>query len=88
MALRVVGAGLARTGTSSLKQALQMLLGGACYHMSEVFPRPDHVRADWDKRRTPVGRSTTCDTRRRRCCSGKAPIPRSCPSSWATRRSG
>lgn len=59
MALRVVGAGLARTGTSSLRQALQTLLGGACYHMSEVFPRPDHVAAwhqaslgdlpDWDK---------------------------------------
>ena len=45
MALRVVGAGLARTGTTSLRQALQTLLGGACYHMSEVFPRPDHVTA-------------------------------------------
>lgn len=40
MALRVVGAGLARTGTTSLQQALQTLLGGACYHMSEVFPGP------------------------------------------------
>lgn len=59
MALRVVGAGLARTGTSSLRQALQMLLGGACYHMSEVAPRPGHVTAwhqaslgklpDWDE---------------------------------------
>jgi sulfotransferase family protein len=45
MALRVVGAGLARTGTMSLRHALQTLLGGACYHMSEVFPRPDHVTA-------------------------------------------
>ena len=59
MGLRVVGAGLARTGTTSLRHALQTLLGGACYHMSEVFPRPDHVTAwhqaslgkfpDWDE---------------------------------------
>ena len=46
MALRVVGAGLGRTGTTSLRLALQQLLGGPCYHMSEVFPRPDHV-ATW-----------------------------------------
>lgn len=41
--IRVVGAGLGRTGTHSLKLALERLLGGRCYHMSEVFQRPEHV---------------------------------------------
>ena len=27
----------------SLKGALETLLGGRCYHMLEVFARPDHV---------------------------------------------
>jgi sulfotransferase family protein len=35
--LRVVGAGLPRTATRSLKDALEHLLGGRCYHMAEVF---------------------------------------------------
>lgn len=43
MALRVVGAGLGRTGTLSLKLALEKLLGGPCYHMMEVFAHPEHV---------------------------------------------
>lgn len=43
MALRVVGAGLGRTGTHSLKVALEQLLGGSCYHMVEVFGHPEHV---------------------------------------------
>jgi hypothetical protein len=38
--LRVVGAGLGRTGTNSLKLALEQLLGGPCYHMYEVAARP------------------------------------------------
>jgi hypothetical protein len=58
MALKVVGAGFGRTGTLSLKTALEKLGFGPCYHMMEVFPRPDHVRMwhalafeksmDWD----------------------------------------
>jgi hypothetical protein len=43
MPLRVVGAGLGRTGTLSLKLALERLLGAPCYHMTEVFAHPDHV---------------------------------------------
>jgi hypothetical protein len=43
MSLRVVGAGLGRTGTNSLKLALERLLGGPCYHMVEVFDRPADV---------------------------------------------
>jgi hypothetical protein len=46
MAMRVVGAGLGRTGTLSLKVALERLLGGRCYHMAEVFEHPEHV-ASW-----------------------------------------
>jgi hypothetical protein len=43
MPLKVVGAGLGRTGTHSLKLALEQLLGAPCYHMLEVFERPDDV---------------------------------------------
>jgi hypothetical protein len=43
MSLRVVGAGLPRTGTSSLHNALRRLTGGRCYHMDEVFANLDHV---------------------------------------------
>jgi len=43
MTLRVVGAGLPRTGTLSLKTALERLLGAPCYHMSELFDHPEHV---------------------------------------------
>jgi hypothetical protein len=45
MTLRVVGAGLGRTGTLSLKVALEKLLGAPCYHMVEVFAHPEHVGA-------------------------------------------
>jgi hypothetical protein len=58
MALKVVGAGFGRTGTLSLKTALETLGFGPCYHMMEVFPRPNHVamwhrlafenQIDWD----------------------------------------
>ena len=33
----VIGAGLPRTATSSLREALGLLLDGACYHMFSVF---------------------------------------------------
>jgi Sulfotransferase domain len=48
MALKIVGAGFGRTGTLSLKNALEKLAFGPCYHMMEVFPRPDHV-AMWHR---------------------------------------
>jgi sulfotransferase family protein len=41
--LRVVGAGLPRTATRSLKDALELLLGGRCYHMAEVFQHLEDV---------------------------------------------
>lgn len=37
MALRVVGAGLGRTGTNSLMTALEKILPGECHHMYKVF---------------------------------------------------
>ena len=39
MSLKVVGAGVGRTGTNSLKLAEQ-LLGGKCHHMFEVISDP------------------------------------------------
>jgi hypothetical protein len=58
MTLRAIGAGLGRTGTNSLKLALERLLGAACYHTHEVVLHLDHVQmwqhafdtgdGDWD----------------------------------------
>jgi hypothetical protein len=59
MALEVIGAGFGRTGTLSLKTALEILGFAPCYHMTEVIANPAHVpfwnRAidrevhDWDE---------------------------------------
>lgn len=46
MTLRIVGAGLGRTGTTSLKVALEQLLGAPCHHMIELFAHPEQV-ATW-----------------------------------------
>lgn len=40
MSLKVVGAGVGRTGTLSLKLALERLLGGPCHHMVEIIGDP------------------------------------------------
>jgi hypothetical protein len=40
MALQVIGAGLGRTGTLTLKAALEQLGFGPCHHMVEVFAHP------------------------------------------------
>ena len=59
MPLHVIGAGFGRTGTLSLKRALDELGFGPTYHMEEVVKRPSHVaswlryartgEADWDE---------------------------------------
>lgn len=58
MTLKVIGAGLGRTGTLSLKLALERLGLGPCYHMMEVFARPEAPelwceaadgRPDWER---------------------------------------
>ena len=57
MTLKVIGAGFGRTGTVSLKVALEQLGFGPCYHMSEVFANAPHLqqwidaadgKPDWD----------------------------------------
>jgi len=47
MSMQVIGAGFGRTGTLSLKAALEMLGFAPCYHMMEVFAHPDHIQV-WD----------------------------------------
>ena len=58
MPLQVIGAGLGRTGTASLKLALEQLGVGRCYHMLELLAHPDHFplwndaadgHPDWDR---------------------------------------
>ncbi|MBC7160565.1 MAG: sulfotransferase family protein [Immundisolibacter sp.] len=58
MALQVIGAGMGRTGTLSLKAALEQLGFGPCYHMTRIFEHIEHgpmwqqfaagARDDWD----------------------------------------
>jgi hypothetical protein len=47
MAIKVIGAGLGRTGTLSLKSALEELGFAKCYHMTDVLARMDDARI-WD----------------------------------------
>jgi hypothetical protein len=58
MALQVIGPGFGRTGTASLKRALEILGFGPCHHMEEVLPDPAQAEhwialvegwpVDWD----------------------------------------
>ena len=43
MSMSVLGLGFGRTGTNSLKQALELLGFGPCYHMFEVLPDEQRV---------------------------------------------
>ena len=47
MTLKVIGAGLGRTGTMSLPIALEKLLGGPCYHMTELFEHLEEHTPLW-----------------------------------------
>ena len=47
MSIEIIGAGLGRTGTLSLKAALEELGFTKCYHMVEVFTRGDDAQI-WD----------------------------------------
>jgi hypothetical protein len=59
MSLLVIGSGVGRTGTHSLKLALEILGFGKCYHMEELFLHPENIiyfkkaesgeTVDWDK---------------------------------------
>jgi hypothetical protein len=48
MELVVVGAGVGRTGTHSLKLALEQLLDAPCHHMVEILADPSQVPAWMD----------------------------------------
>lgn len=48
MGLKVIGAGWGRTGTESLKKALEILGFGKCYHMFELIRNGDDV-AFWEQ---------------------------------------
>src|SRR4051812_26377605 len=57
MPLQIVGAAFPRTGTVSLKLALEQLGFGPCHHMAEMIARPEtgalwiaaaEGQADWD----------------------------------------
>lgn len=41
--MQIIGAGFGRTGTLSLKLALEQLGFGPCYHMTEVLTHPSHI---------------------------------------------
>lgn len=56
MSLAVIGAGLGRTGTFSLKHALEELGLGPCHHMEEVMAHPEQIPA-WHA----AGRGGTMD---------------------------
>ncbi|OUR71184.1 hypothetical protein A9Q78_10295 [Methylophaga sp. 41_12_T18] len=43
MAIQIIGAGLGRTGTTSLKVALEILLKAPCYHMVSLAEHPEHL---------------------------------------------
>lgn len=47
MTLRLVGAGLPRTGTDSLRVALETLLGEPCYHLTVLPGHPYHLGKLW-----------------------------------------
>ena len=46
MALAVIGSGFGRTGTKSLKEAIEQLGLGPCHHMYEIVTHPEQV-AHW-----------------------------------------
>ncbi|KAH8874606.1 Cell wall integrity and stress response component 1 precursor [Schistosoma japonicum] len=45
--LLVIGAGLSRTGTISMKRALEILLGKPCYHMIDIVMRKHEDIGKW-----------------------------------------
>ena len=57
MTLKVIGAGFGRTGTLSLKSALEELGLGPCYHMVETTLIPNTTRCGsrWRKAKPPIG---------------------------------
>lgn len=44
MTIKVIGAGFSRTGTASMKVALEYLGFHKCYHMAELVNHPEHLQ--------------------------------------------
>ena len=42
--VKIIGAGFGRTGTASMKAALEHLGFGPCYHMFEVIAEPERMQ--------------------------------------------
>jgi hypothetical protein len=65
--LKVIGAGFPRTGTLSLKHALEELGFSQCYHMIEVFKNPEHLLyGNQHTNEKPwIGKGCLTDTRQR-----------------------
>lgn len=57
--MKVIGSGFGRTGTMSMKHALEELGMGPCYHMEEVMRTPGHI-AMWHD----IGRGRPVDWQR------------------------
>ena len=55
----VIGAGLPRTGTASLRTALSSLLNGPIYHMHEVIQNGSKDMEFWNQARTSLGMDGT-----------------------------
>jgi Sulfotransferase domain len=97
-ALRVIGAGFGRTGTLSLKRALDELGFGPTYHMEEVVKHPSHITqwcryassgtAEWDelfsRYRSGVDFPVSCAWRELAACYPDAKIVLTVrdPDSW------
>ena len=45
---KIIGASFGRTGTTSLRKALELMGFGPCYHMHELFSNPQHI-FQWEK---------------------------------------
>ena len=58
----VIGAGLPRTGTASLRTALSSLLNGPIYHMHEVIQNGSKDMEFWNQARTSLGMDGTLDS--------------------------
>jgi hypothetical protein len=73
--MRVIGAGFGRTGTTSLKAALEKLGFGPTYSLGEVFRNPEHV-GFWEAASSPAGEEMdwggSSQASPRRCSSSDA----------------
>ena len=84
MALSVIGAGLGRTGTKSLKLALEQLGFGPCFHMAEFFASEngETLKEKWE--RVASARPQTGTTFSTATCRQSTSLPVHTGASWLT----